>query len=126
LIWQQQNIYLAHQLSTRSTHRSVRGGHTHFQYRGFEIDVATAVGGDGFIGTVTIWQAPPANERLEVFTSDSPGSFPARLQAVDCARVWAEIWCDEQLTPEWAAHHATVQSPPTKKQKTGSRKPLGR
>lgn len=98
----------------------------HFEYRGFEIEVATAVGGIGFIGTVTIWPALPADERLKVYTSDSPGSFPTRLQAVDCARVWAEMWCDERLAPDWAANHATVRRPPTRKQKTNSRKPLDR
>jgi len=31
----------------------------HFEYRGFEIECATAAGGADFIGTVRIWQAPP-------------------------------------------------------------------
>ena len=63
----------------------------HFEYRGFEIECATAAGGADFIGTVGIWQAPHEYEDLKVFTSDSPGSFPTQLQAVDCARVWAEM-----------------------------------
>jgi len=97
----------------------------HFEYRGFEIECATTVGGAGFIGIVTIWHAPADDENHKVFTSDSPRSFPTQLQAVDYARVWAEMWCDEQLTPEWAAHHATVQRRATRKRKTTSRKPLG-
>jgi hypothetical protein len=84
------------------------GGYMHFEYRGFKIECATTAGGAGFIGTVTIWQATADDEGRKVFTCDSPGSFPTQLQAVDYARVWAEMWCDEQLTPECAARHATV------------------
>jgi hypothetical protein len=47
----------------------------HFEYRGFEIECATAAGGADFIGTLRIWQAPPEYEDLKVFTSDSPGRF---------------------------------------------------
>jgi len=92
----------------------------HFEYRGFKIECATTAGGAGFIGTVTIWQATADDEGRKVFPCDSPGSFPTQLQAVDYARVWAEMWCDKQLTPEWAACHATVQRRPTKKPKTTS------
>jgi hypothetical protein len=89
-----------------------------FEYRGFLIQCATVVGGAGFIGTVTIWSAPADDEVRKAFTSDSPGSFLTQLQAVDCARLWAEMWCDDQLTPEWAARHVPVQRRPTKKPKT--------
>ena len=97
----------------------------HFEFRGFNIECATTVGGAGFIGTVTVWQTPADDEHRKVFTSDSPRSFPTQLQAVDYARVWAEMWCDEQLTPEWAARYQMAQRRPIKKPKTTSRKPLG-
>ena len=97
----------------------------HFEYRGFEIECATAAGGAGFIGTVTIWQAPPEDEDLKVFTSYMPQSFPTQLQAIDHARVWSEMWCDAQLTSEWAPRYQMAQRRPIKKPKTTSRKPLG-
>jgi hypothetical protein len=89
----------------------------HFEYRGFKIECATTVGGAGFIGIATIWQALADNEDRKVFTSDSLRSFPTPLQAVDHARVWAEIWCDERLTPAWAVNSATVQHEPPHKPK---------
>jgi hypothetical protein len=97
----------------------------HFEYRGFNIECSATDGGAGFIGLATIYQASADGEDRKVFTSDSPRSFPTQLQAVDDARVWAEMWCDRQLTPEWAAHHATVQRGPAKKRKTTAHKPLG-
>jgi hypothetical protein len=39
----------------------------HFEYRGFNIECATAVGGAGFIGTVTVWQTPADDEHRKVF-----------------------------------------------------------
>jgi hypothetical protein len=97
----------------------------HFEYRGFKIERFTTDGGAGFIGLATIYQASPDGEDRKVFTSDSPRSFPTQLKAVDYARLRAEIWCDAQLTPEWAANHATVQRRPATKRKTTSRKLLG-
>jgi len=63
----------------------------HFDYRGFEIECVTTGVGAGFIGTVTIWQVPPADEDRKVFTSNSPGWFPTQLQAIDHARVWSDV-----------------------------------
>ncbi|MDB5789511.1 MAG: hypothetical protein JWQ50_9426 [Caballeronia mineralivorans] len=97
----------------------------HFEYRGFNIECSATDGGAGFIGLATIYQASADGEDRKVFTSDSPRAFPTQLQAVDDARVWAEMWCDRQLTPEWAAHHATVQRRPAKKRTTTSRKLIG-
>jgi hypothetical protein len=98
----------------------------HFEYRGFNIECTAADGGAGFMGLATIYQVSADGKVREVFTSSSPMSFPTRLQAVDNARVWGEIWCDSQLTPEWASHYATVQRRPARKPKTIARKPLGR
>jgi len=92
----------------------------HFEYRGFNIECSATNEGTGFIGIVTIWHTPADEENRKMFTSESPRSFPTLLQAVDYARVWGEMWCDKQLTPEWAARHATVQRRPTKKPKTTS------
>jgi hypothetical protein len=96
----------------------------HFDYRGFEIECVTTGVGAGFIGTVTIWQVHPADEDRKVFTSNSPGWFPTQLQAIDHARVWSEMWCDAQLTSEWAPRYQMAQRRPIKKPKTTSRKPL--
>jgi hypothetical protein len=89
----------------------------HFEYRGFKIECATTDGGAGFIGIATIYQPSADGEDRKVFTSGSLRSFPTHLQAVDFARVRAEIWCDAQLTPAWAAHIETVQRKPSKKHK---------
>jgi hypothetical protein len=101
-----------------------------FEYRGFNIECATTLGSDGFVASATIWQAPAANiDRVE-FTSGSLMSFSTQLQAVDYARVWAEMWCDEQLTPAWAATSPLVQRQPAKKPKavtqTACRSPRAR
>jgi hypothetical protein len=97
----------------------------HFEYRGFNIECSATNDGAGFIGLATIYQVSADGKDRKVFTSSSSMSFPTQLQAVDDARVRGEIWCDSQLTPEWAAHHATVQRRPAKKPKTIARKPPG-
>jgi hypothetical protein len=70
----------------------------HFEYRGFKIEGATTDGGAGFIGIATIYQPSADGGDRKMFTSGSLTSFPTHLQAVNFARVWAEIWCDGQLT----------------------------
>jgi len=62
-----------------------------FEYQGFLIQCATTAGGAGFIGIVTICQAAADEERRKVFVSVSPRSFTTQLQAIDHARVWAEM-----------------------------------
>jgi hypothetical protein len=89
----------------------------HFEYRGFNIECATTVGSDGFIGSATIWQPPAADKDRTEFTSGPLMSFSTQLQAVDYTRVWAEMWCDEQLTPAWAENSALVHRQPEKKLK---------
>jgi hypothetical protein len=92
--------------------RALFGGGMHFEYRGFNIECSATDGGAGFVGIATIYQASADGEDRKVFTSGLLRSFPTFLQAVDYARVWAEIWCDGQLTPAWAA---TVPRKPRKK-----------
>ena len=93
------------------------GGDMHFEYRGFNIECSATDGGAGFTGIATIYRPLANGVDREVFTSGSLRSFPTFLQAVDYARVWAEIWCDAQLTPAWAAKTATVQRKLSKKHK---------
>ena len=93
----------------------------HFEYRGFNIECSATDGGAGFVGIATIYQASVDGEDRKVFTSGLLRSFPTFLQAVDDARVWAEIWCDGQLTPAWAA---TVATQAIQKTRIKSRKPL--
>jgi hypothetical protein len=85
-----------------------------FEYRGFLIQCATAVGGAGLIGTVTIWQTLADDERIKVFASESPTSFPTQREAIDHARAWGEMLCNQWLIPDWGR---TVQSPRPRNQK---------
>jgi hypothetical protein len=68
-----------------------------FEYRGFNIECATEAGG-GFVGSVTISRLQNDADEDKAFESGSLKSFPTRLQAIGYARIWAEIWCDEQLS----------------------------
>jgi hypothetical protein len=47
---------------------------------------------------VTISRLQNDADEDKAFESGSLKSFPTRLQAIGYARIWAEIWCDEQLS----------------------------
>ncbi len=66
-----------------------------FEYRGFNIECAALLGGAGFAGRASVWRV--SNDRDEPFESGTLKLFPTSLQAINYARVWAEIWCDTQL-----------------------------
>jgi hypothetical protein len=68
-----------------------------FQYRGFKIECTAQAQDNGYIGNATVWFECTRDDERTLFESGSLKSFPTSLRAIDYARVWAEMWCDEQL-----------------------------
>jgi hypothetical protein len=78
-----------------------------FEYRGFNIECATEASGASFVGSVTISRLQNDDDEGETFNSGYLKSFPTRLQAIGYARIWAEMWCDEQLSGSSSPRPAT-------------------
>ena len=66
-----------------------------FEYRGFNIECAAVPGDGNYAGSVSVWRV--SNGGDDPFNSCTSKPFPTPLQAINYARVWAEIWCDSQL-----------------------------
>ena len=66
-----------------------------FEYRGFSIDCAAVLGDGGYAGSASISRV--SNNSDEPFDSGALRAFPTALQAINYARVWAEMRCDTQL-----------------------------
>jgi hypothetical protein len=66
-----------------------------FEYRGFNIECAAVPGDGGYAGNASIWRVLTDSD--EPFNSGALRAFPTTLQAINYARVWAEMRCDAQL-----------------------------
>jgi hypothetical protein len=68
-----------------------------FEYRGFSIECRSTVSEAEFTGQATVSRPSTGEEPHIAFESDELKSFPTQQQAIDYARVWSEMWCDERL-----------------------------
>jgi len=67
----------------------------HFQHRGFSIECTTSRVGPKFVGEATISRLSTGDEDERPFKSGYLTSFQSEGQALEYARLWAEMWCDE-------------------------------
>jgi hypothetical protein len=68
-----------------------------FEYRGFSIECRVTICGAEFVGQATVSRPSKGDEPHIAFESDGLKSFPTQQRAIDYARVWSEMWCDEKL-----------------------------